>query len=380
MRASFAHGAHVKRVAAVLLRRLALLALAAPLAAFASPWQQSVALPLTLEYDFNPDLAPGSEESAWRSRLMPRYTLLHTSGNDELQATVSLVLERSWGAARAEDRADPALTLGWKRTTEKGELGAQVEYERMATRMASQDDAAFADGDATQSSKSVEGYWRHALTERFILSLDWNYRDISYSRGAFVDYSTVGGSMSASYALTPRVEPYVRFSTVRYEVTANGDESKVNAGVIGLRWQQSEQVEWNLNAGANRTTGLTTGNGWQAGLAGKYVGERTQSGFELARFVSPSARGGLDEADNLRGNVSYALNEKTQAGIDWWWRKTYGLRATDLRQLGFQLRHELSETWSGLFFVRSRWRDDAGVGQATGHVAGMSLIYAHPDF
>lgn len=346
----------------------------------ADVWHHAVTAPFTAEYDSNPTMTTASEEGVWRARFSPGYTLTGTFGVDEFKAGLTLNLERPSDESLSKSRQDPAVLLGWQRQTETGEFGIAAKYHEVSTRVSELDDSGLLAADGSRITKSVAGKWRSALSGRSSLSVDTEYKNVSYEGGAYTDYANLAGGVTYGYALSERAEPFVRASVSHYEPDGSLRSSSDHySALAGLKWKATERLDWTVQGGAGRTVGNGDDVGWQGGFGLHYVTPRADFTLDLGRSVSPSGEGGFAESDQLKGSWGYAIDERTRSGIDVSWRDYKGATPSTSRQFGAWLSREVTPFWNARLSYRYKQRQQDGLPDASANLLGLSLVYSHPD-
>jgi len=352
------------------------------LPAMADVWHHAVSAAATVEYDSNPDLSPTEEEGVWRFRFVPSYDLTGTFGVDEFRANFKLNLERSTDQSLSEDREDPSLALGWRRQTETGEFGLNARYEEISTRVSELDANGLVNTDGTRTTQAVSGNWRSALGALNTLSADAEYRDVAYAGGIYTDYTNLSGGLTYGHSLSERSEAFLRATASHYtpDDKLAASSSSYYGLLGGMKWQASERLDWTVQAGASSITGNDDDTGWQGSLVLNYLTLRSDLALDIGRTISPSGEGGVAESDQIKGVWSYALGERTRAGIDAAWRDYRGDTPNTLRQLGAWVSRELTPFWNTRLYWQYKQRQEDGQPDASANLVGLMLAYTHPDF
>ena len=345
----------------------------------ADVWHHAVTAPFTGEYDSNPAMATANEKSVWRAKFSPSYTLTRTSGADEFKAGLVLNLERSSDESLSASRQDPGLLLGWQRQTETGEFGLLARYDEASTRVTELDESGLLAVDGTRVTRSLAGKWRTALGERSSLAADAAYKNVSFDGGSLIDYTNLAGGVTYSYALSERVEPFMRATASHNDPDAVRSSSNYYSALGGLKWKATERLDWTVQAGVGRTTGNNGDSGWQGGLGLHYAIPRGELTLDVGRTVNPSSEGGFAESDQVKGSWGYAIDERTRSGIDATWRDYKGTTPSTTQQLGAWLNRELTPFWNARLSYRYKLRQQDGQPDASSNLLGLTLIYTHPD-
>lgn len=360
--------------------RSAALALVLAPVVHANVLQHAVALPMTIEYDSNPRLDANNPAGLWLTRVAPAYTVSGRGAVDELQATLSLVVERSSDRSQRIDRQDPALMLRWTREAPRDRIMLEGRYDKTATRISELSEGITGDGNGTRTSKALLGLWRTALTERLNLSVDTDFRDQSYDRGAFIDHRTLNAGLTLSYELSERTEGFLRLASMRYEPRGSGDISRHHSALLGVAWAQSELTRWTVQGGASTVAGSDEKPGWLASVSGRFIGQRLEGEIEAGRFVTASALGAMRESDQVQGALRYAVSDRSHAGLDLSLRKNRDVRPNTVKQASLWFGRELSERWSVRVHTTHRRRESDDAGASAANIVGLTLTYVHPDF
>ena len=185
--------------------------------AVAAGWQHSISLPMTVELDSNPTLAPNnSSPRLQRTRIVPDYKLSGTFGIDQIGAGLALLVERSSDRIVSLPRQDPSLFLNWQRTTSTGEFGLSTKYQEASTSSSELNEAGLIVRDGTRKTQSLSGNWRSAISERSSLGASVDRTSVAYDSGTLTNYSNTSLSLNYNYLWSERIEPFFRISTSRY--------------------------------------------------------------------------------------------------------------------------------------------------------------------
>jgi hypothetical protein len=350
--------------------------------AYAASWQTAVTLPTTVEYDSNPLLGTGSKKAVTRTIIAPDYSLVGTSGPDQLRFGLGLNLERSSDPSIVLDREDPNVQLGWQRETETGGFGLTATYAESSTLSGVTEKTGVVAPDGTQKQYSLGGNWSTALSERSTLANDTEYRSVNYDIDSLTNYDELSTNLSWRYAWSERVEPFTRFEVRHYEPEAGSAIASSNSytPTAGLSFQISDRLEGMLYGGVSQVSGTGGGTSGQGGFELHYTGERFDTSINAGRSTLASGEGGFVEVDELRGTWSYAVNETSRAGFDASWQDSNGQTPNTLRKFGAWASRDLSPFWAARLSFVYKQREQDGLPDASANVIGMTLVYSHPDF
>jgi hypothetical protein len=162
-------------------------------------------------------MLPEDEESIWRAILTPGYRLQWKQDENEVLANAILRLERSSDPDISVDREDPTASLQWTRKNPRGEFHLGGVYEEASTRITEFDDTGNLIADGTRTQMLLETVWEHLLTEQSVIGLMGDYRDVSYDKGNFVDYTQAGAGVNYAYRLSEDTISYLQLLGASYE-------------------------------------------------------------------------------------------------------------------------------------------------------------------
>lgn len=350
--------------------------------AYAASWQAAVALPTTVEYDSNPLLATGSKKAVTRTIIAPDYSLMGTSGPDQFRFGLGLNLVRSSDPSIVSNREDPNVQLGWQRENETGGFGLTAKYAESSTLSTAVQETGVVVADGTQKRYSLGGNWSTALSERSTLVNDTEYASVNYDIDSLTSYDELSTRLSWNYAWSEGVELFTRFGVRRYEPEAGSAVASSNSytPTAGLNFKIYERLEGTLYAGVNQVSGTNSGPSGQGGFQLHYTGERFDTSIDAGRSTVASGDGGFVEVDDLRGTLSYSVDETRRAGFDASWQSTKGKTPNTLRNFGAWASQELSPFWVARLSLMYKQRQQDGLPDASANVIGMTLVYSHPDF
>lgn len=360
-------------------RALAALAVLPTGLAYAQFLQDGAGLVMSVTLDSNPGLSPTGAEAVWRFMLTPDYQLSRVDGADTLNARAAVQVERSSDPSLSADRESPSLSFGWRRETPRGEFGLSAKYEESPTRTSELLDTGRVAADATRQSAEASADWRTALDKRNSLALAGALRSVSYQGGGdFTDYTELSGSATFVHEWDARTEPYAKYAVSRYTPDGGGPSSDSHTVEAGLKRAFSELLSGEAHAGI-RWNGSQASSGWQGGVALNYAGRRSNWSWGAARTASASGAGAFVESDQANMSWTYAVSEKSNAGIDLIWRRNRSNDAPgEIRNFTAWAGRELDEFWNLRFSYQYK---EVGQGptDASAHVLGLTLMYLHPD-
>lgn len=349
----------------------------------AAIWQSAIAVPTTVEYDSNPLLLTSGEEGVTRTIIAPDYNLVGTFGRDQLTFGLGLQVLRSSDTNVQDDREDPNLRMGWQRQTETGAYGLLAQYNESSTLSgAVQDTGVVTTTDGTQKLYALTGNWSHALTERTTLENVTRYSRARYDVNSLTGYDELSNDVTLTYAWTERTSFFTGFGARRYEPEDDTTSTAVNNYIptVGVKYQFTDALEGTAHVGVNKVSGSQGGQRGEGGVLLRYATDRTDASFTAERSTVASALGGgFAEIDTVRGVWSYALTELNRVGLDAAWQDSKGSTPNTLYTYSAWASHELSPFWDLRLSLMYKERQQDGLPDAVGKIAGLTLTYRLPD-
>jgi hypothetical protein len=311
----------------------------------AGEWEQSLSLPATIEHDSNLPLSTTNKQGVSRLILVPAYSLIGTYGIDEFQAGLGFNVERSSDQRVSADREDPNLLLGWRRLTETGEFSLTTAYQEVSSRAAELENTGTITPDSTQKTRSLRGLWRSAVTDVSTLTVDADYKNVSYDAGTQTDYQNLAAGISWNYTWSERIEPFLRVSASHYDpdrTTVTAAKSDYYSGTAGVKVKASENLDWTAQGGPGKVSGRTGGTGWQGSIDMQYRGGGYDVTLNAGRSVTVSGSEGFAVANRVAGTFRYPIDDRREAGLTASWQDNKGDNPNTFQQLGAWASHELS--------------------------------------
>lgn len=345
---------------------------------WAGAWQQTASARVSTEIDTNPLLSPSHPVDLWRTIFEPGYTLRRVGDTNDLNAGLALQMVRTSNQMLSQNREIPSAFINWQRRGDTGGFGLSAKYDEVETRIAELDSTGLIYTDSTRASRTMSGNWSEALTERSNLALNAAYNDITYNAGPFFDYVTRSGDMKFSYAWSESTAPFIRMSYSDSEQSGSNILNRYANALLGWNWKVADHLEGSVQAGKSKTSGASMGK--QGAVEVKYTGPRYGISLNADRKVSPSGLGGFVTIDQARGGWSYALVERSSAGIDLGWSKHHSDTGLISRTAGGWVQFELYTNCVARAYYQHKkmGRDVSGV--ATSNVLGLSLVFSRTDF
>lgn len=348
-----------------------------PVNALAVTFQQSLMLPLSIEYETNPRLSASNRESVRRSTLIPAYNLMAIQGNDQFSVNLGLNIERSTNQSASADREDPNLDLGWMHSYDTGSFGITASFSEQSTRTSEFDDTGLVANNNTRQSRSIGGNWSTALSDRYTFTLNGNVTNVEFDNTTadLNDFDNKSLSAQMGYSVNEKIESYVRAALSRFE-PVTGNKSNTRSLVLGSSWEVSEQFSINGNLGVNKTD---SESGWQAMLDTNYVTTRTQTQVSLSRSRSPSSAGIVNESNQLSVGWMYDLSDKENIGLNLNYQENLSSNKSETMSLSANYTRALMPEWDFSLSVQHRNRNDE-IFDVSSNSLTATIIYNLSDF
>lgn len=356
-----------------------------PLACASGPAQQAVSMPVEVEFDSNPELRPGSASSAVRYRLRPQYSYTyHIDDTTEWSAILGANLERSSNTQVSANRQDPSVELKWQQESPTASWGLNAKYFKASTRTTEFDQTGIVTADRTQTNRSVGANWGKYLAERWMANGEINQQWVNYDTDSLVSYRNSTASGGLSYDLDASEKLSVLFSGSHYSPSANNfilaRPSSSMGLMFGCFWALSDKIDWNLQAGKVKITGLDSGYYLQGKLQVNYKGDYTSAGVGFDRSaVAGGQTGGLTVSNSLRLQARIEVAERTAIDFFYSLTKNAGYNGGKTNSMGANYVFQITPLWRLNFNVQRKTADQR-TGYAGANVMGIGLNYTHPYF
>lgn len=350
-----------------------------------TPLQHSFTFTSGLEFDSNPSLSVANA-SVQRWRANPQYTLAQKGGAAEWSLMAAGQIERSSNTAISAHRSDPSLRFTWQNASPQGSLGLNASYVQASTRAAEFEESGFVTADRTQTTQALGLTWRHALAERHSVNTTFNHQWVDYDTPFLTSYSTTGGSAGWSFELSAQESLSLALNASRYIPRYGGPggvSSSSQWGVLaGYSASLTPTLQWQVQGGAVRVTGLNPGSTWQGNVQLSHKGARLDSTLSLGRSVITSATStGFTPSNALRAQWAYAFSDRTNATFSIARTQTgsAAVPRTTASTMAVGVSTEITSFWRAGLNVQYKTSSRAAV-RASAHVVSATLTYTHPDF
>jgi len=352
--------------------------------------QQSLTLPLTFEYETNPQFSITDEKSVNRVILVPNYSLTVNQDTEEWFAQISFRLERTSDQTISEDRNDPTLNLGWKHDYETGQFGLTGFLNNQSTRVSEFTDSGLVSDDNTRKTRSLSVNWLNNLSDRTSLTFSGDATNVTFdgvTTTGLIDYRNELINAQLNYMFNEKVESFTQLSFSRYKPEGlNAINSETKSFDIGVILNVNERFNMTASAGINETKNInniqTTSNdrSWQANLNMQYATLRTNSHLSISRSLLPGSTGILNETNQVIAGWTYNLSEQDNIVFDINWSENLSLNKTVTQHFSVNYTKAFSLSWDLSLSAVHRSIDNNLTIAAASNSIMASIIYKLPDF
>ena len=359
-----------------------------------SRWMHSLSVPMEMEYDSNPSMAPGSSPGStlWL-RVTPSLVTKYVRDNDEFSVDAALSAAKSSNQDVAEDRLDPRLRAAWKHTGPRDttEFAALLDRRAFRDLDVSQQVPLGVDGSSTLFA--LTGNWTHEFDARTTFNTDVR-QEWERSTGATIpDFRRTTAAARLKRALSERTSWYAGVNAQAYRPEegfvppppippappiAPPQRSTVFGALGGVEHDVSENLRVDAYAGPVRFTQPESRSDWQGGVTAEYKGPRWVAGMDLLRVPGVNSTfGGLAVTQEVRLRLRYDLTPVSRLEAEAGHSRERAVQSSrTLASLSWT--REWSPSWQ--FVVKgSLERQEGPQGTARSNRIGVALVYSAPD-
>lgn len=347
--------------------------------------EHTLSLPVTFEYESNPQLLTANEESVSKRVVTPTYSV---SSNDERtpwNINANIRAERSSNQVISQDRDDAGVNIGLTHYYETGQLGIVGLYQEQSTRESEFSESGLVNNDNTRRSRNMTVNWLTNISDKTSLSMNGTISSVDFigaSTAGLVDYKTENINARLNYTLNDNNQIYSAVNVSYYQPNSGiGQETETRALDIGAVYNFSEQLTISAGVGVNETReeNQDDENGWQANLDLQYVTLRSSSNLKFSRYLAPSSTGGLEERYLLTAGWSYSITDFDKIDFGYSWNQVQTTQKTETSVIALSYTGDLSESWNFRFSADHRIKED-NLSKADSNRVMASMIYNLTNF
>jgi len=346
---------------------------------WAGVWQQASSARIAEEYDTNPAMLDyANRKGAWRSIIVPSYTIKNSGEQSELGAGITLHLERSSNKSQIQNRNDPSVFVSLRHQGDTVEFGLTAKYDESATRNNLIDNAGQNFTDSTRTARTISGNWSKEMSEFSTISVDSSLERVSYQGGNFVNYNNRSSGVKFSHAMSEGSTLFVKAKKNIFTPTNGISTSDITIVLLGWEWISSDYLRGTLEAGKSRIK--NSGTGTQGSASVNFTGQRTGLTLNAGRQISPSGLGNLVTIDQANVSWTYVYSEFGRLGIESDWQKSRLFTSAYSRSTSTWIQRELNPLWVVRMYYLHKGSDQVGTGKAYSNMLGLGFTYTHSDF
>lgn len=350
--------------------------------------EQSLTLPLTFEYQSNPQFVVTGSQAVNYINFTPAYSITSSDGSDQWGANISVHMQRSSNKAISDDRADPAARLNWVHDYETGQFSIIGNSHIRSTRLSEITDSGLLYRDNTQKLSSLIMSWRNVLSERSTLTFSGSTTNVTFAgenTSGLINYTNNFISGRYDYVLTERTSVFTNLSMSRYlPKSVNNTNIDTASFDVGTVWNVNQELNLTASVGANdvRNYSATTAShnkGWQANINMQYTTPRTSSHIGVSRQIEPGSTGSVSETSQLVFGSLYHLSERDSISANVNVTENIVLNNTDIKiktkTISASYNNELSSEWNFRLSATHMNRDDNTSSVVENNTVMASIIY-----
>lgn len=345
---------------------------------------QSLTLPLSIEYESNPQFSTSNKQSNNRIILTPRYSINSNQGANQFDASASVRIERSSDQEISQDRSSPSLNIAWSHDYETGQFSITALSNKQSTRVTELMDRGLVSGDNTVNTYGLSANWLNHLTDRMLLTLGSNITNVTYdglNTTRLVNYGNESADARLTYNLSEQKEIFFQLTSSVYKPEGiNTFSSKTISIDVGQIWDVNEKLNITSSIGSSETKNINDNNkSWQASISTEYETLRTTSNLSLSRSQSPVSTGSLNETNNIAVGWLYNLSEKDEVRLNYSWIQNLTINKTETKQFSVDYIRALSSSWDFQVLAEHRMVNDQLTNVSSSSIMA-TIIYRISDF
>ena len=285
--------------------------------------------------------------------------------------------------------------MAWTHQGDKGKFDVTTSYSVATTMTAMPSTTGLVSANSTSTTRNLSADWSRELSERTTLTLNGAYAYMTMSGNAnsasLIDFTTQSSGAKLNYALSEYTSTFMNLSYVDLIPTSGGPNSRIYNAWFGLNWNASERLDWTFQAGPSRLNGpaasvgttttttaaTTTTTSLQGGTTLTYKGQLSNLTLSANRQSTPSGLGAIILTEQVSGNWSYDLSERSKTGLDLGWSKYDALPVSFYRTTGVWLRHDLNTSWWMKAYFNHNTSVWGSLNPATSNMIGLSISYTN---
>lgn len=387
-----------------------------PIESTALEWTAQPHITAGASVNDNVNLETAPHDTVWNTTLSPQLTLSVNSQRTSMNGRAQLN-RLDYSDSSALSRTNGLLDLTLSRLYERAQLSLTGNLTRDSTLESELMDTGFVTTQAQRTSRSLSPSVAYSITELNVVSLGYNYVDVSYGNTAttsgLLDYTVTDPTITLSHAFSEKNKLTLSLDYSDYEsqnpatLTTARYHSTTTSAQVGFTRDFSETLTVSLMAGVHSTDSIVTyqeclfhlgicfpnpiltetdssetGSLFRASLQKAF--ESSQLTAELSRSLQPTADGGLVQTDRISGSYDERLTQTLSGSLRLAFYKTQSGAVSSNSQdsryysIAPAISWRITERWSAdTSYYRSVSQNANGT-EATGNAINLTLNYNWP--
>ncbi|PHS69261.1 MAG: hypothetical protein COB23_06470 [Methylophaga sp.] len=291
----------------------------------AAEWSLTGNLNPSAEYDDNTFLS-NDEESSMHYAVTPTLTIARGLENSEMSLSLGYQIDK-YIAISDNDTENPFIELNSSYNTERSQYGLAMSYKEDTTRNNAVEDTGDFTTRSTVRTRSINPSYGYQLTERDSLSLTAGYSEREYSTDDFSDNETKSLSAGWQREFSERLSAGLDLTASNYQADSSISSTDDDTYGIATSFTYELSELWDISGSiglrrlnSERKTAGITNSDQSSGSTLDFSATRTREidtfTINLARVLSPSSDGDVNEQDRLSMSWSRNLSERLTMGAD----------------------------------------------------------------
>jgi|TARA_R110002096_G_scaffold25917_5_gene80576 hypothetical protein len=292
----------------------------------AAQWSLTGSLNPSFEYDDNIFMRDTNKVSDFHSQITPTLKTSYGLENVDITLSTGYTVDR-YDKSRYLDQENPFYRLNSIYQTERSSWGLDLSYIESSSRSEAVEDTGDFETNSTSSTKMVSPSFSYQLSERDSIFISGSYYERKFSTIDFSDSESFIITTNWQHQFTERFNGGISISagnTKFNEDKSNTDDDSYNISFTSM-YNISEIWAINGRIGLRQVNSEKTGTlgdidkssdvGSSLDFSVSYSHDVDTANFSIARSISPSSTGEINEHDTIDLSLSRQLSETLTASI-----------------------------------------------------------------
>ncbi len=289
---------------------------------------------------------------------------------------------KAFSDSSVDDETSYNLGLNTYRTNERLGSSLNVGYDSASTTQTELEDTGVNE-DGTRDTVSIAPGLNYQFDEKNSLSMDLNYKDVTYDKVSLTEHSNTSASLSWRYTIDETRSVSTSYVYSLYDPSdpddpdAEGD-TDTNSLNLGYKFQTSEATTYDITLGVTDVDGpqISTTSGTGAFNAHHQTDARNNFSLSLSKSYEGSGAGEVQEQERLSLQWNHGLSDRSHTFLS-----ADGTNKDDRGYLSFQAGYNYNYTrevvLSASYRFRTRTEDDSfDVDSASSNTLFLKLSYS----